>query len=180
MLLQRKSLCDKLPSFHLPRIIQSYNFLKIFLGPADKGDGGSVMYIQSYQIHNVLNVYRRQLSQGKSELSQKAKAPENKSDSVTISAEGRNQSIMEKVTANVLKKITNILPDSDFGQRMIGQMQQEKSEMIRVRKENIFTFNTIDKNNLKETRSIAVDDFKGLMNQLDELAKAAVNRDNSN
>ncbi len=137
------------------------------------------MYIQSYQIHNVLNVYRRQLSQGKSEHSQNTKIPENKSDAVTISAEGRNQSIMEKVTANVLKKITNILPDKDFDQRMIGQAQQEKSEMVRVRKENTFTFNTIDKNNLKETRSIAVDDFKGLMNQLDELAKAAVNLDNT-
>ena len=67
------------------------------------------MHIQSYQIHNVLNVYRRQLSQGKSSHPQQAGYPHaTGSDAVTISAEGKNQSIMDKVADTVIKKITNV------------------------------------------------------------------------
>ena len=66
------------------------------------------MYIQSYQIHNVLNVYRRQLSQAKPDQAQPSGNHPTSSDSVMISAEGKNQSIMQKVADNVLKKITSV------------------------------------------------------------------------
>jgi hypothetical protein len=151
-------------------------FLKVFSGPADKVIGGTHMYIQSYQIHNVLNVYRRQLSQGKADHPQHVGAHDAKSDSITISKEGKNQSIMEKVAAGVLKKITNVDPGSDFGQEMIKQVQNTQKDLHMAQKDNAFIFKTIVGNNQKETRSIAVDDSKGLMNRLDELAKAAVNR----
>lgn len=134
------------------------------------------MYIQSYQIHNVLNVYRRQLSQGKSDHPQHGGTHNTKSDSVKISEEGKNQSIMEKVAASVLKKITNVNPGSDFGQEMIKQVQKTKKDIYRVQKESAFIFNTIVGNNQKVTRSIAVDNSQVLMNRLNELAKAAVNR----
>ncbi|MBC2711049.1 MAG: hypothetical protein HGJ94_08665 [Desulfosarcina sp.] len=134
------------------------------------------MYIQSYQVHNVLNVYRRQLSHSKSDHPQHAGSHNTKSDSITISAEGKNQSIMEKVAASVLKKITNIEPGSSFGQEMIKQAQNTEKDLHTVQKDNAFIFNTIVGNNEKETRSIAVDNSQGLMNRLDELAKAAVNR----
>lgn len=137
------------------------------------------MYIQNYQIHNVLNVCRRQLSRKKTEHSKEAETPENKSDSVNISEKGRNQSIMEKVTANVLKKIKNLPSNLDVGPKVIRQMRQKKSEIIGGLKENKFIFNTIDKNNLKKTRSIAVDDLKKLMNQLDKLPMAVVNQNNN-
>jgi hypothetical protein len=133
------------------------------------------MHIQSYQIHNVLNVYRRQLSQGKSSHPQQADTRTTGSDAVTISAEGKNQSIMDKVADTVIKKITNVDPGSDFGLEMIRQVQNKEEEPPGTQKNNAFIFNTIVENNQKETRSIAVDNSQVLMNRLDELAKAAVN-----
>jgi hypothetical protein len=134
------------------------------------------MYIQSYQIHNVLNVYRRQLSQVKSNPSQQVAHQGTKPDAVTISAKGENQSIMEKVADNILKKITDIDPGSNFGQEMIKQVQHSEKDLHTGREDNTFIFNTIEGSNQKETRSIAVDNSQVLMNRLDELAKAAVKR----
>jgi hypothetical protein len=64
-------------------------FLKVFCGHADMVIGGTKMHIQSYQIHNVLNVYRRQLSQGKSNHPQQVDIHSTRSDAVTISTEGK-------------------------------------------------------------------------------------------
>ena len=100
------------------------------------------MYIQSYQIHNVLNVYRRQLSQVRSDHLQQVGTRDAKSDAVSISTEGKNQSIMEKVVAtlnlvaSVLKKITNVDPDSDFGQEMIKQVQNTEKDLHMAQKDN--------------------------------------------
>ncbi len=134
------------------------------------------MYIQSYQIHNVLNVYRRQLSQGIVAQPQHGGHHDANPDAITISKQGKNKSIMEKVAAGVLKKITNVEPGSDFGQEMIKQVQSIQKDLQLVQKDNAFTFNTIVGDNQKETRSIAVDNSQGLMNRLEELAKAAVKR----
>lgn len=132
------------------------------------------MNIQSYQIHNVLNVYRRQLSQGKANQRSDSTDSGTKADSVTITAKGNNQSVMEKVAESVLKKITNIDPDSGFGQEMLNQAQHIDETHHGVEKENQFVFNTIAQNNQKETKSIAVDNSQNLMSRLDELAKAAI------
>jgi hypothetical protein len=136
------------------------------------------MHIQSYQIHNVLNVYRRQLSQGTTNQVPDNMANGTSADSVTISSKGNNQSVMEKVAANVLKKITNVDPGSGFGQEMLKQTQPIDKNINSIGKENVFVFNTIAENNQKETRSIAVDNSQVLMSRLDELAKAAITRKN--
>ena len=132
------------------------------------------MHIQSYQIHNVLNAYRRQLSQAKPGQPQATSSQHTKPDTVSISEEGKNQSIMEKVADNVLKKITNVGPESNFEQEMARQVQSSEDKHSLAEKENAFVFDTILENNQKETRSIAVDDSQVLMNRLNELAKAAV------
>ena len=134
------------------------------------------MYIQSYQIHNVLNAYRRQLSLGKANPPQQVGTQNAESDAITISKQAKNQSIMEKVAAGVLKKITNVDPGSDFGQALINQVQVTSKDLNMGPKDNTFVFNTIIRDNQKETRSIPVDNSQGLMNRLDELAKTAINR----
>ena len=134
------------------------------------------MYIQSYQIHNVLNVYRRQLSQMTPDQVRQSRPQTGGSDSVRISAEGKNQSIMQKVTDNVLKKITNLDPGPADDQGMSGPDRQIGNQPDAIERDSTFVFNTISGDNRKETQSIAVDDTQVLMNRLNELAKAAVNR----
>lgn len=134
------------------------------------------MYIQSYQIHNVLNVYRRQLSQTRSDQVGQSDPTRSAPDSVAISTEGKSQSIMEKVADNVIKKITTLTPGSDFERELSAQVKSRNGRFGFTAKDQSFVFNTIGGNNQKETRSIAVDDSQGLMNRLNELAQAAVNR----
>jgi len=134
------------------------------------------MLIQSYQIHNVLNVYRRQLSQAKPNQAGNSDGRNSGSDTIQISVEGKSQSIMEKVADNVLKKITNVKPGFDFGQELAKKIQSDVDYASEVEKDNRFIFNTIEGGNRKETRSIAVDDSQVLMDRLNELAKAAVDR----
>ncbi|WP_319524981.1 DVU0524 family FlgM-associated protein [uncultured Desulfosarcina sp.] len=134
------------------------------------------MLIQSYQIHNVLNVYRRQLSQSKTNPVGNSGNRDTGSDTVQISMEGKSQSIMKKVADNVLKKITNVEPGFDFGQEMAAKVRSDAGYTSTVEKDSQFVFNTIEGDNRKETRSIAVDDSQVLMDRLNELAKAAVDR----
>ena len=139
------------------------------------------MHIQSYQIHNVLNVYRRQLSQAKTNPASAKPSEAPASYSVTISSKGNHKSVMEKVAQNVLKKITNIDPESGVGQVTPNQTKTVDKQLHLEAKDNQFVFNTIAENNQKETHSIAVDNSNGLMSRLDELAKAAItNKDEKN
>ena len=134
------------------------------------------MHIQSYQIHNVLNVYRRQLSQAKPESSGQVGNPASDKDPVMISSQAKYQSIMDKVATNVLKKITSIGPESISGESGIKMLDSLERKAPAGPKENEFVFNTIVGDNQKETRSIAVDNSQVLLNRMDHLARAAVDR----
>ncbi|BBO80617.1 hypothetical protein DSCO28_11830 [Desulfosarcina ovata subsp. sediminis] len=136
------------------------------------------MQIQSYQIHNVLNEYRRQLSRSNTSLTQHQGGKKVEPNGDEISDEGKKKSIMEKVAASVFKKITKVSPDSEFDPEAQARVpQQSEQNWQKLQMEQAFTFNTIVGNNRKETHSIDVDNSQVLLNRLDELAKAAINRD---
>jgi adenosyl cobinamide kinase/adenosyl cobinamide phosphate guanylyltransferase len=132
------------------------------------------MYIQGYQIHNVLSVFRRQLSQNDSDRSQYAGGLTSDLEAVTVSAAGKKKVIMEKVAASVFKKITDVAPGSVFDRQKSLPVQASNQRLHTAQLENEFKFRSIVANNRREIRSIAIDSLQGLMNQLDELAKAAV------
>jgi hypothetical protein len=123
-----------------------------------------------------LNVYRSQLSQAKPDQAGNSGSRPPGSDTVRISVEGKSQSIMEKVADNVLKKITSVEPGFDFGEEMADRTRSDTGGATMAEKDNKFIFNTIEGDNRKETRSIAVDDSQMLMDRLNQLAKAAVDR----
>ncbi len=131
------------------------------------------MHIQNYQIHNVLNVYRRTLAQNDGQGSGRAPAQANDVGAEGLSGREKNQSIMDKVAADVIRKVTNIDPVSDFEREMIRQASRDEKNSVHFHKESEFVFNTIVGDSGKETRSIAIDSSRMLMRQLDELAKSA-------
>jgi len=133
------------------------------------------MFIQNYQIHNVLNVYRKQLSQRVSEQSKQMSEPETDPGPKEVSSDRKNQSIMDKVAANVLKKITNINSNTNVTPK--DTVSIKNHEQNRHRPEDKFTFNTIVESNQKETRSISFKNSQGLMYQLNHLARTAICRE---
>lgn len=128
------------------------------------------MYIQNYQIHNVLNVYQKQLTNGIEGTSQKqgSKAHVN----LQLNYKSNRQTVMAKVASSVLEKINLMETESrqtdEFGNTL--QNRFKKNNVIDNKKNKEFYFNLIDQNNQKIASSISIDNSESFLNHLDELA----------
>ena len=132
------------------------------------------MYISNYQIHNVLKVYTSHLS--KSRSSGRHQTAENKPvlDSISISHEGRRQSVINKVAEEIVARIT--LNDD--------RAQTEEKSFIDQLRENLdrqidsengdresFVYNVIGANEEKMTNVLSTEDATLLMKRLEQLAQ---------
>ncbi len=132
------------------------------------------MEIPSYQIQNVLKVYSKQLTQGKILARNKAVGRNSTSaDEVKISDEGKRASIIEKVAANIVDRITSVGPKEKLEQKIVGQIENEIGQKIdfTTKKEKKFAFTTIDENNKKVTKHLSVEDSNFVIKRLTELAR---------
>ncbi len=137
------------------------------------------MYVSTYQIHNVLNVYSKQLSQDRSAPKLTSGNKEHAADQISLSTEGRRRATIEKVAQDILNKI------SDYGSN--NGSKTEKQDLPREKVENhsesdykkeaAFVFNVIDELNKKTTTALSVRDTDFLVNRLEQLAKDAVEKD---
>ncbi|MEJ2102408.1 MAG: hypothetical protein P8X68_20920 [Desulfobacterales bacterium] len=107
------------------------------------------MLVSSYQIHNVLNVYSKQLSQAKGVQKEKTETKKPLSDQINLSAEGKRRATIERVA--------DIESDS--------------------KKEKEFEFNFIDVLNRKTKTALSVKDTNFLIGRPEEPAKEAVEKD---
>ena len=133
------------------------------------------MYVPSYQMHNVLNVYSKSLRQNMASEG-KNKTPEKpQTDRVKLSPEGKLQATIEKVSKDILDKI------SRYGSR--NETRQQITEYTSVSSDNktlphkvdikTFVFNAIDTINKKSKNTLSVDDSSFLIQRLEQLAKKA-------
>lgn len=133
------------------------------------------MQIPSYQIQNVLNVYSKQLSQGS--VTAKNNQAENDIQSPEkgkISAEGKKAAIIEKVASGIVEKITDVNHQEAMKKNIKVQLESEgaKNDFVKKKGEK-FTFNFIDENNQKITRTLSVENPNFVINRMTQLAKEA-------
>ena len=132
------------------------------------------MQIPSYQIQNVLKVYSKQLSQGKM-LSRNSKfgvANTVSADSVTISSEGKRQTIIDKVAANIVDRIITEGPKEENEAQITDQIERELGKKINFSKDKTqFTYTTIDDDNNKTTKTLSVEDSQFVVKRMTELAR---------
>ena len=137
------------------------------------------MLVSSYQIHNVLNVYSKQLSQDRSAPKEAVGNQKQLSDQIQLSTEGKRRATIEKVAKDILRKISGYGASGqieDNGQwRPEGHAQ--KSIASDNRKETPFVFNVIDDLNQKTTTALSVKDTNFLINKVEQLVKDAVEKD---
>lgn len=133
------------------------------------------MYVPSYQMHNVLNVYSKQLrqnmaSEDKNKLPQKLKT-----DRVSLTPEGKRQATIEKVSKDILDKISRYGSLNETNQSVSEQTNVNPGyENLPDKEENkTFVFNAIDTINKKSTNTLSVDDSSFLIQRLEQLAKKA-------
>ena len=137
------------------------------------------MFVSSYQIHNVLNVYSKQLSQGKSAQKEKTETKKPLSDQINLSAEGKRRATIERVAEDILNKIYSYSRSGKIKANPHGLPREniKKSVESDSRKETEFVFNSIDVLNRKTKTALSVKDTKFLVGRPEEPAKDTPEKD---
>ena len=137
------------------------------------------MFVTSYQIHNVLNVYSKQLGQDRNTQKLKLGNEKQQLDQIDLSSEGKRKAILDRVAQDILNKISRYGSKSKVGTQEQDQ-SREKAKNSRDpdnKKETGFVFNVIDDFNKKTTTALSVKDTKFLIGRLEQLAKGEVEKD---
>lgn len=115
------------------------------------------MYIHSYQIHNVLNVYRKRLSRIREGKGQIAASKIQKDKMMPLSSGGKRQTIMNQVAENVFNKITTLNPKTDLKGRPTEYQHNNRlatTDKDHGDRETTFRYNTLDTNDKKVSNSV--------------------------
>ena len=137
------------------------------------------MIVSSYQIHNVLNVYSKQLTQDRGAQKQKTGNKKPLSDQIDLSTEGKRKATIEKVAKDILNKISHYGSDDEIKAKRPYRPQEDlkKHSDSETKEETTFVFNVIDDLNKKTTTALSVKDKSFLMNRLEPLGQDAVEED---
>ena len=137
------------------------------------------MFVSSYQIHNVLNVYSKQLSQDRGTQKLKAGNKIQLSDQIDLSTEGKRRATEEKVAQDIINKISHYGSSSEIKPEGQDQARKDVEHHLESdnKKETTFVFNVMDDLNNKTTTALSVKDTSFLINRLEKLAKDAVKKD---
>jgi hypothetical protein len=131
------------------------------------------MYVPSYQMHNVLNVYSKQLRQNVSSGRNSITPERMPTDQVNLTLEGKRQATIKKVSMEILNKITRFGSLTETRPRITedDKMGPDKETAADERQETTFVFNAIDSINQKITNTLSVEDSGFLIQRLEQLAK---------
>ncbi len=141
------------------------------------------MLIPNHQIHNVLKVYSKQLSQARVIERQRTLEKGIKTDKISISAEGKRQAIIEKVASDIVDRITRSGPKDEMEKEILTKLEDELGQPIDFEfkatvtppyQKNEFVFNVIEGNHKKTINKPHVEDDGFLLKRLEQLAKEAV------
>ena len=137
------------------------------------------MFVSSYQIHNVLSVYSKQLSQDRGVQKQKAGNKKPLSDQINLSSEGKRRATIEKVAKDIISKISDYGSNNEIKASMLDRPRDNLKNHFEsdTKKETTFVFNVIDDLNKKIKTALSVKDKSFLMNRLEQLDKDAVEKD---
>jgi len=116
------------------------------------------MYIHAYQMRNVLNLYTKQLNNKKKDAIQKQDNSEQVIDQLTISAAGKQKAIMERITSDIVRKISNNTLGKPIEYNACSSPQKNVDDNLLI-KETFHTelaFNRIDNNNTKQRDTLEI------------------------
>ena len=137
------------------------------------------MLVSSYHIHNVLNVYSKQLSQDRKIQKLKPVIDKQPPDQINLSAEGKRRAILDRVAQDILNKISRYGSKSELKTQEQNQSRDNIKNSLDPdsKKETAFVYNVIDDLNKKTTTALSVKDTKFLIDRLEQLAKDAVEKE---
>ena len=131
------------------------------------------MFIPSYQMHNVLNVYSKKLRHNMTSETRKNLSEKLPTDRVSLTPEGKRQATIEKVSNDILEKITRLGSRNSVDRQPAERAKDgvEKETGADDGKETTFVFNVIDTINQKRRNTLSVEDSSFLIKRLEQLSK---------
>ena len=131
------------------------------------------MFVPSYQMHNVLNVYSRQLRQNIASNNNKKTTGRQPADQASLTTGGKREATIEKVSKDIVNKITKFDSLNKTRYRATESAKDKAETETAADKENktTFVFNVIDNINKKITNTLSVEDSGFLIRQFEQLSK---------
>jgi hypothetical protein len=134
------------------------------------------MIISNYQIHNVLKVYTSQLSKDRAAKQQKTSTRKPLSGAVSISTPSKKQGLIDRVSADIVDRITRKDAQEDMDREIVDRLPDEvKGEReANGDQKRQFVYNVLNGDAEKVTRAISVDGSDFLIDHLEQLAGESV------
>ena len=133
------------------------------------------MNITTYQVHNVLRAYGKQLSQSKRLPHNKGAARQRRAERINISVRARRRAIIDKVTSDIVSRIIHDGPREELEQEAFKQLEDEYGNSLSVKNEDSeLVFKVIDKEKGEVTKTLSIEDSKFLKDRLEEITKTKV------
>jgi hypothetical protein len=136
------------------------------------------MFVPSYQMHNVLNVYSKQLRHNMTSATKKNLSQKLPVDQVSLTPEGKRRTTIEKVSKDILEKITRFITQKRVDQQP-GERAQEgvqKETATDDTKESAFVYNVIDTINQKRRNTLSVENSSFLIKRFEQLSNEDVDK----
>ena len=125
-------------------------------------------------MHNVLNVYSKQLKQNLASANKKSLSAKLPTDQVSLTPKGKKLATMEKVSNDILEKISRLGTHSGDEQPPVERAKMNGVETETAAEEaqdTTFVFNVIDTINQKRKNTLSVEDSSFLIKRLEQLSK---------
>lgn len=128
------------------------------------------MRIPSHQIYNILNSYSKWVSKNGNSSSGKISEETSEFDQPGILAKRYRESIVEKVTGNIISKITRIESNNQKKQGIAEELKcyGRQNGKLDEKNEDTFVFNFIDEHNKKTKKTLLIDTSSLLAKNADQ------------
>ena len=140
------------------------------------------MHIHGYQIHNVLNVYRKQLSSGTAGKVSKDNQAKSQSvqERIDIAGQGQRKSLFDKISSEIVQRITQFGPhtelESDVSDQSLKNREPERGAVdVADGQSPTFTYTLIDRHNKKTTHNLSVRQLHFSTKNVESLSRANSN-----
>ena len=130
------------------------------------------MHVPDYQMHNVINVYSKQLRQNVAKKRRNKVLQRPRMDPIKIRPEGKRQATIEKVSRDILEKISQYGALKEYRQQITDHAKVSLNEEAPLHKSESknFVFNEINAINQKSKNSLSVNDSSFLIKKIEQLA----------
>ena len=133
------------------------------------------MTVTTYQVHNVLRAYGKQLSQSRRLPHKKGIEEPKRADRISISSQARRKAVIDKVTSDIINRIIHEGPGDKMEQEAFKQLEDEYGNSLSVKKgDSELVFKVINKEKGEVTKTLSIEDSKFLKSRLEEITKSKV------